>query len=199
METIERSRFRSDSRRKSQGLRWKMHDNYRERSRDRESHQKGSTVRGPDKRDRDRSRSHSPRPKPSASSKGFKYKYKTKSTEADQNQDKYGSRAMDSVSKPPKPKVQDKPAAAYKLSTGPAEPMIIVNVNDRLGTKAAIPCLASDSVKNFKALVAAQIGRAPHEILLKRQGERPFKDQLTLKDYGVSSGVQLDLELDTGD
>ncbi|KAI7240472.1 hypothetical protein KC330_g1213 [Hortaea werneckii] len=78
-------------------------------------------------------------------------------------------------------------------------PMIIVNVNDRLGTKAAIPCLASDNIKAFKAIVAAHIGRQPHEIMLKRQGERPFKDQLTLEDYGVSSGVQLDLEIDTGD
>jgi hypothetical protein len=75
----------------------------------------------------------------------------------------------------------------------PAEPMIIVNVNDRLGTKAAIPCLASDPIKLFKAQVAARVGREPHEILLKRQGERPFKDQLTLADYGVSNGVQLDL------
>jgi hypothetical protein len=33
----------------------------------------------------------------------------------------------------------------------------------------------------FKAQVAARIGREPHEILLKRQGERPFKDQLTLQ------------------
>lgn len=45
----------------------------------------------------------------------------------------------------------------------------------------------------FKAQVAARIGREPHEIMLKRQGERPFKDQLTLEDYGVSNGVQLDL------
>lgn len=51
----------------------------------------------------------------------------------------------------------------------------------------------------FKVQVAAQIGRKPHEIMLKRQGERPFKDVLTLEDYGVSNGVQLDLELDTGD
>ncbi|KAI2792785.1 hypothetical protein POX_b02828 [Penicillium oxalicum] len=51
----------------------------------------------------------------------------------------------------------------------------------------------------FKAQVAARIGREPHEILLKRQGERPFKDQLTLEDYGVSNGVQLDLEVGTGD
>ncbi|KAL9008446.1 MAG: hypothetical protein Q9173_006428 [Seirophora scorigena] len=80
-----------------------------------------------------------------------------------------------------------------------AEPMIIVNVNDRLGTKAAIPCLASDSIRGFKAMVAMRIGREPHEIMLKRQGERPFKDVLTLEDYGVSHGVQLDLEVDTGD
>ncbi|KAK5017935.1 hypothetical protein LTR39_001268, partial [Cryomyces antarcticus] len=79
------------------------------------------------------------------------------------------------------------------------EPMILVHVNDRLGTRATIPCLASDPIKLFKAQVAAKIGRQPHEILLKRQGERPFKDVLTLEDYGVSNGVQLDLELDTGD
>lgn len=79
------------------------------------------------------------------------------------------------------------------MAAVPQEPMIIVNVNDRLGTRAAVPCLASDPVKLFKAMVAARIGREPHEILLKRQGERPFKDQLTLADYGVSNGVQLDL------
>jgi hypothetical protein len=87
-----------------------------------------------------------------------------------------------------KEKKEKKPVAAV-----PQEPMIIVNVNDRLGTRAAVPCLASDPVKLFKAMVAARIGREPHEILLKRQGERPFKDQLTLADYGVSNGVQLDL------
>ena len=95
-----------------------------------------------------------------------------------------------SSSKPPK-----RPSAPPVSN----EQMIIVNINDRLGTKAAIPCLASDPVKAFKAMVAARIGRQPHEIMIKRQGERPFKDQLTLEDYGVSNGVQLDLELDTGD
>jgi hypothetical protein len=48
-------------------------------------------------------------------------------------------------------------------------------------------------------MVAAQIGRQPHEIMLKRQGQRPFKDHITLADYEVSNGVQLDLELDTGE
>lgn len=78
-------------------------------------------------------------------------------------------------------------------------PMIVVKINDRLGTTSKVPCLASDSVGDFKKLVAMRIGRKPHEIMLKRQSERPFKDFLTLADYGVSDGVQLDLELDTGD
>jgi hypothetical protein len=111
-------------------------------------------------------------------------------------EDKFGTpKKIDSenTDKPPK----RAPASASTAPVG--EPMIIVHVNDRLGTKAAIPCLASDPIKLFKAQVAARIGREPHEILLKRQGERPFKDQLTLEDYGVSNGVQLDLEVDTGD
>lgn len=109
--------------------------------------------------------------------------------------------------KEPKEKKEKKPAVPQS-----SEPMIVVNINDRLGTKAAIPCLASDPISSlpptcevlsqhadliyselFKAQVAARIGREPHEIMLKRQGERPFKDQLTLEDYGVSNGVQLDL------
>ena len=47
-----------------------------------------------------------------------------------------------------KPKKEKK----AKKSSGPAptsEPMIIVNVNDRLGTKASIPCLASDPVSEY--------------------------------------------------
>jgi ubiquitin-like protein 5 len=77
--------------------------------------------------------------------------------------------------------------------------MIVVNVNDRLGTKAAIPCLPSDTVGQLKLMVAARIGREPGQIMLKRQGLRPFKDFITLEDYGISNGVQLDLEIDTGD
>ncbi|KAH0537016.1 hypothetical protein FGG08_006151 [Glutinoglossum americanum] len=94
--------------------------------------------------------------------------------------------------KPDKPDKPEKPSKPKKAAA-PQEPMIIVHVNDRLGTKAAIPCLASDPIKLFKAQVAARIGREPHEIMLKRQGEKPFKDFLTLEDYGVSNGVQLDL------
>ncbi|CAK46362.1 uncharacterized protein An12g07360 [Aspergillus niger] len=77
--------------------------------------------------------------------------------------------------------------------------MILVTVNDRLGSKATVPCLPSDTVGDLKVLVAAQIGRAPREIMLKRQGERPFKDFITLGDYSITNGVQLDLEIGTGD
>ena len=76
---------------------------------------------------------------------------------------------------------------------------MLVTINDRLGTKKEVPCLGSDTVGDFKKLVAMQIGRKPHEIMLKRQSERPLKDQLTLDDYEISNGVQLDLELNTGD
>ncbi|KAF2020264.1 ubiquitin-like protein [Aaosphaeria arxii CBS 175.79] len=105
--------------------------------------------------------------------------------------------ARDKVREEKSKESKDKPPAAPPAA--PGQQMIIVTVNDRLGTKAQIPCLPSDPVKVFKAMVAARIGRPVHEIMLKRQGERPFKDQLTLEDYGVSNGVQIDLELDTGD
>jgi hypothetical protein len=42
---------------------------------------------------------------------------------------------------------KEKKAAAAPVS---GEPMIIVNVNDRLGTKAAIPCFASDPISQHR-------------------------------------------------
>ncbi|KAF3042784.1 hypothetical protein E8E11_003807 [Didymella keratinophila] len=88
-------------------------------------------------------------------------------------------------------------SGAPVASTG--EAMILVTVNDRLGTKTQVPCLPSDPIKVLKAMVAAKIGRPVHEIMLKRQGERPFHDSLSLADYAISNGVQIDLELNTGD
>lgn len=94
-----------------------------------------------------------------------------------------------------KPKEKKPPAAP----AAPSEPMILVTINDRLGTKTQVPCLPSDPIKLLKAMVAAKIGRPVHEIMLKRQGERPFHDNLTCADYAISNGVQIDLELNTGD
>lgn len=90
-------------------------------------------------------------------------------------------------------------AASSGGAKAPSGPMMLVTVNDRLGTKKEVPCLGADTIGDFKKLVAMQIGRKPHEIMLKRQSERPLKDHLTLDDYEISSGVQLDLELNTGD
>jgi hypothetical protein len=87
---------------------------------------------------------------------------------------------------------------ASSISHG-AEPMIIVHVNDRLGTKAAVPAFASDIIEEFKERVAARIGRKPHELVLQRQGQKPFNDKITLADYEISNGVQLDLWVDTGE
>ncbi|KAH8800244.1 putative ubiquitin-like protein [Xylogone sp. PMI_703] len=96
-------------------------------------------------------------------------------------------------------KDKKKDEAPKKKMMAPSEPLLIVHINNRLGSKTSVPCLASDKIGQLKALVAAQIGQPPSSIVLRRQGERPFKDQLTLEDYGISSGVQLDLEIDTGD
>ncbi|KAF7197804.1 Ubiquitin-like modifier HUB1 [Pseudocercospora fuligena] len=188
---------------------------YRDRSPRRDSNRdRDSCRRRDDSRERkedDRKRDRSPRRREEDDREGGRDggdSYRPAKDRSPPKRDDMASKFGDYV---PRAKTEDKPAEASKpgekkkkdKKPKPApvsnEPMIVVNVNDRLGTKAAIPCLASDSVKVFKAMVAAHVGRQPHEIMLKRQGERPFKDQLTLEDYGVSNGVQLDLELDTGD
>ncbi|EON68730.1 hypothetical protein W97_07988 [Coniosporium apollinis CBS 100218] len=168
-------------RRERSPYRGRDRDRERERERDEDGGRRGGEERGArywngrDERERDRQDER---------------RDGARKTDGDRPERKEGKGKKRSEEKKP---AQPAPAAAS------GEPMIIVYVNDRLGTKAAIPCLASDPIKLFKAQVAGRIGRQPHEIMLKRQGERPFKDQLTLEDYGVSNGVQLDLELDTGD
>ncbi|KAJ5793913.1 hypothetical protein N7457_000512 [Penicillium paradoxum] len=137
---------------------------------------------------RDRPRS------PRREREGDRYGARPRDGDRDRDQRRHDDRNAPREDREKKAKKEKKPVVPQS-----SEPMIVVHVNDRLGTKAAIPCLASDPIKLFKAQVAARIGREPHEILLKRQGERPFKDQLTLEDYGVSNGVQLDLEVGTGE
>ncbi len=125
-------------------------------------------------------------------------------TDRDRRRDSSRDRRRRSRSRDRKPRDADrdgkpkekKPAAA---PAAPSEPMILVTINDRLGTKTQVPCLPSDPIKLLKAMVAAKIGRPVHEIMLKRQGERPFHDNLTCADYAISNGVQIDLELNTGD
>jgi hypothetical protein len=199
---------RGQSRRRSRSPRRHDEDG-RERTRDRRDRPRGSGgFKWKEKRTRDdrdggdrrlergyRNRSRSPRREHLQESKSASIEDKFGVADKFGTADKFGPTKKTTDQNddgPPK-----RAAAPTPVASG--EPMIIVHVNDRLGTKAAIPCLASDPIKLFKAQVAARIGRQPHEILLKRQGERPFKDQLTLEDYGVSNGVQIDLEIDTGE
>ena len=62
----------------------------------------------------------------------------------DDTAEKFGETKANGDKPPENPKREKKPAPA---PTG--EPMIIVNVNDRLGTKASIPCMASDPISMF--------------------------------------------------
>ena len=96
-----------------------------------------------------------------------------------------------------KEKKEKRPKVAKPKPTN--EPIMRVFVNNRLGTRNEIPCVGSDTIMEFKQIVGFYTGKRAHEIKLQRQGERPFKDMLTLEDYGISNGVQLDLEVDTGD
>ena len=77
--------------------------------------------------------------------------------------------------------------------------VIRVHVNNRTGTKTTIICAPSDTIANFKEMIGHQLGLRAEDILLKRQGERPLKGDVTLQDYEVADGSSLDLELDTGD
>ena len=187
-----RERRNDKPRRKDAGFKWKDKRREEDGRQDRES----GLQRGYRDHYRPRSRSRSPR------------RRSPRREDHDSERQKKSEDRLERQEK--KEKKEKKPAPTNQ------QPMIIITVNDRLGTKKAIPCFATDSIstctsadafvtptnlrlEDFKIIVASMIGRQPHEILLKRQGERPFKDQLTLQDYGVNNNVQLDLEVDTGD
>ncbi|KAK6379304.1 hypothetical protein LTS17_006222 [Exophiala oligosperma] len=185
----DRDRREDRPRRKDTGFKWKekRRDDGDDGRRDRDSGlQRGYRDHY---RPRSRSRSRSPPPRRSSPRREDRDRYRDSD-----HKERLGEDRDKKEKKERREKKEKKPAPA-----APTQPMIIVYVNDRLGTKKAIPCYPTDPIKDFKVIVASMIGRQPHEILLKRQGERPFKDQLTLQDYGVSNNVQLDLEVDTGD
>lgn len=76
--------------------------------------------------------------------------------------------------------------------------IIRVLLTNRLGIRQEILCSACGTIGQLKILVAVQLGLRPETILLKRQGQRPLKDFLTLQEYEIGSGSSLDLEMDTG-
>ncbi|KAG8528585.1 uncharacterized protein KY384_006272 [Bacidia gigantensis] len=87
--------------------------------------------------------------------------------------------------------VQSPPATSTKL--------IKVHVNNRLGKNGEVLCLPSDNIGDFKKMAAYQMGIKAQDVMLKRQGLRPYRDHLTLEDYEIGTGSSLDFEMDTGD
>lgn len=67
-----------------------------------------------------------------------------------------------------KEKKEKKPVAPQS-----SEPMIVVHVNDRLGTKAAIPCLASDPISKYLASLRVAIGQIYSYYVLYRALQGP--------------------------
>jgi len=71
--------------------------------------------------------------------------------------------------------------------------MIMVTCNDRLGKKVQVKCAPTDSVLEFKKLLAAHIGTPYNKIKLRYGGVNSLNNKLTLDDYSISNGVNLEL------
>ncbi|GBB91822.1 hypothetical protein RclHR1_01920026 [Rhizophagus clarus] len=71
--------------------------------------------------------------------------------------------------------------------------MIMVTCNDRLGKKVQVKCSPTDSILEFKKLLAAHIGTPYNKIKLRYGGINSLNNKLTLDDYSISNGVNLEL------
>jgi ubiquitin-like protein 5 len=70
--------------------------------------------------------------------------------------------------------------------------MIEIVCNDRLGKKIRVKCNHDDTIGDLKKLIAAQIGTRPEKIRLQRWYS-VFKDHITLDDYEIRDGSNLEL------
>jgi len=70
--------------------------------------------------------------------------------------------------------------------------MIEIVCNDRLGKKIRVKANPDDTIGDFKKLVAAQIGTRAEKIVLKKW-YTIFKDHITLEDYEIHDGANLEL------
>jgi ubiquitin-like protein 5 len=65
-------------------------------------------------------------------------------------------------------------------------------VNDRIGHKERIKCNDDDKIGDIKILIAFKIGTRPDRIRLQL-GNRVLADNVTLTDYEIHHGTQIDL------
>jgi ubiquitin-like protein 5 len=70
--------------------------------------------------------------------------------------------------------------------------MIEVILNDRLGKKVRVKCNEDDTIGDLKKLVAAQTGTRPEKIRIQKW-YTIYKDHITLADYEVHDGMNLEL------
>ena len=70
--------------------------------------------------------------------------------------------------------------------------MIEICCNDRLGKKVKVKCNDDDTIGDLKKLIAAQIGTRPEKIRLQKW-HTVFKDHITLADYEIHDGSNLEL------
>ena len=85
--------------------------------------------------------------------RGYKEHYRARSPRRDREpNDREQEEKWDDSELPKKERKERKEKKEKKAAAVPAsgEAMIIVNVNDRLGTKAAIPCYASDPISQHR-------------------------------------------------
>ncbi|KAF1805194.1 ubiquitin-related domain-containing protein [Mucor lusitanicus] len=90
------------------------------------------------------------------------------------------------------PKSSEQKGVKRVLKKQPTYSLIELEVNDRLGKKVRVKCAPNDLVGDFKKLVAAQIGTEPSKIVLKKW-YKEFKDHITLADYELHDGMNLEL------
>ncbi|GMF60183.1 unnamed protein product [[Candida] boidinii] len=70
--------------------------------------------------------------------------------------------------------------------------MIEVVCNDRLGKKIKVKCLPSDTIEDFKKVLSLQIGTDYTKLVLKK-GYMIYKNHITLEDYEIHDGTNLEL------
>nr|XP_010905871.2 ubiquitin-like protein 5 [Elaeis guineensis] len=70
--------------------------------------------------------------------------------------------------------------------------MIEVVCNDRLGKKVRVKCNTDDTIGDLKKLIAAQTGTRWNKIVLKKW-YTIFKDHVSLGDYEIHDGMNLEL------
>ena len=154
-----RDRREDKPRTKDAGFKWKE----KRRGDDDRPDRDAGLQRGYRDHYRPRSRSRSPRPRsPRRAERG-----------RDRDHDHDRDRKKESEDKPERKEKKEK--KERKPAPVPQQEMIIVTVNDRLGTKKAIPCFASDSISKYNLSACIQ----PQELICNRglQSHRRIDDR----------------------